>query len=187
MGYFSKRQKLFLHRFHAQILTSTMHRQNCLPEMVEMSGIIRTLQPFDLLGNSFYKSKTSRYCFEKKIFVYILKKENSLYCQVTFEKLCEINRRRRPTDSEQKTQKTMTGMIVSALHVILAFLAFAGVEGQDRRPTISYITQPEIVTDIGGTVEMKCSVQYAKDYPVVWMKLDQVDRNNDLPITSGKQ
>ena len=80
----------------------------------------------------------------------------------------------------------MTGMIVSALHVILAFLAFAGVEGQDRSPTISYITQPEIVTDIGGTVEMKCSVQYAKDYPVVWMKLDQVDRNNDLPITSGK-
>ena len=33
------------------------------------------------------------------------------------------------------------------------------VNGQDRRPTISFITQPEIVTDIGGTVEMKCSVQ----------------------------
>ena len=90
----------------------------------------------------------------------------------------------RPTVN--KKRETMTGIIVSALHVILAFLAFAGVEGQDRRPTISYITQPEIVTDIGGTVEMKCSVQYAKDYPVVWMKLDQVDRNNDLPITSGK-
>ncbi len=92
---------------------------------------------------------------------------------------------------------------------------------QDRRPTISFITQPEIVTDIGGTVDMKCSVQYAqvrsqrwkgakvsrikmprclencfshkdnffpshfKDYPVIWMKLDPVDRNNDLPITTG--
>merc|ERR1712241_315315 len=32
---------------------------------------------------------------------------------------------------------------------------------------------------------MKCSVQYGEDYPVVWMKLDPVDRNNDLPITSG--
>jgi hypothetical protein len=50
----------------------------------------------------------------------------------------------------------------------------------DRRPTISFITQPEIVADIGGRVEMLCSVQYAQDYPVIWMKLDQVDRNNDL-------
>ena len=56
---------------------------------------------------------------------------------------------------------------------------------QDRRPTISYISQPEIVTDIGGTIEMRCNVQYAQDYPVIWMKLDPVDRNNDLPITTG--
>jgi len=68
--------------------------------------------------------------------------------------------------------------------LILTFLTLM-VQGQDRRPTISFITQPEIVTDIGGTIEMKCSVQYAQDYPVVWMKLDEVDRNNDLPITSG--
>lgn len=57
--------------------------------------------------------------------------------------------------------------------------------GQERRPTISFITQPEIVTDIGGTIEMKCTIQYASDYPVIWMKLDSVDRNNDLPITTG--
>eukprot|EP00094_Tigriopus_californicus_P006788 TCALIF_06538-PA protein Name:"Similar to LAC Lachesin (Schistocerca americana)" AED:0.08 eAED:0.08 QI:0/0/0/0.5/1/1/2/0/345 len=56
---------------------------------------------------------------------------------------------------------------------------------KERRPTISYISQPEIVTDIGGTVEMLCSVQYGQDYPVIWMKLDPVDRNNDLPITTG--
>ncbi|XP_023347933.1 lachesin, partial [Eurytemora carolleeae] len=63
---------------------------------------------------------------------------------------------------------------------------YAGLAvGQDRRPTISFITQPEIVTDIGGNIEMKCTVNYASDYPVVWMKLDSVDRNNDLPITSG--
>jgi len=61
------------------------------------------------------------------------------------------------------------------------------VNGQDRRPTISFITQPEIVTDIGATAEMECSVQYAQDYPVIWMKLDEDDGtgNNDLPITSG--
>jgi len=54
-----------------------------------------------------------------------------------------------------------------------------------RRPTISFITQPEIVTDIGEDVEMKCTIQYASDYPVIWMKLDPVDRNNDLPVTTG--
>ena len=66
-------------------------------------------------------------------------------------------------------------------------LLLGGVWSQDRRPTISFITQPEIVTDIGATVEMKCSVQYGEDYPVVWMKLDPINRNNDLPITSGRE
>ena len=56
----------------------------------------------------------------------------------------------------------------------LSVCLFVRVIGLDRRPTISFITQPEIVTDIGGTIEMLCSVQYAQDYPVIWMKLDQV-------------
>ena len=68
---------------------------------------------------------------------------------------------------------------------LLITFIFSLVSAQDRRPTISYITQPEIVTDIGGTAEMKCSVQYAQDYPVIWMKLDPVDRNNDLIISKG--
>jgi neuronal growth regulator 1 len=59
---------------------------------------------------------------------------------------------------------------------LLIFLLENVCFGLDRRPTISFITQPEIVTDIGGTIEMDCSVQYAQDYPVIWMKLDQVDR-----------
>jgi len=72
-----------------------------------------------------------------------------------------------------------TIILISTLVVI--------ANGQDRRPTISFITQPEIVTDIGATAEMECSVQYAQDYPVIWMKLDEDDGtgNNDLPITSG--
>ncbi len=73
---------------------------------------------------------------------------------------------------------------MSVFHFTLFLLATCA-RAQERRPTISFITQPEIVTDIGGTVEMKCSVQYAQDYPVIWMKLDPVDRNNDLPITTG--
>lgn len=72
----------------------------------------------------------------------------------------------------------------SAMRVVVAALLLLAplCVCQDRRPTISFITQPEIVTDIGGTIEAKCSVQYAQDYPVLWMKLDPVDRNNDLLI-----
>ena len=69
---------------------------------------------------------------------------------------------------------------------ILTLLALASLaKANERRPTISFITQPEIVTDIGGTVEMICSVQYGQDYPVNWMKLDGLDRNNDLLISTG--
>ena len=57
----------------------------------------------------------------------------------------------------------------------LVTLMVIGVDSQNRRPTISFITQPEIVTDIGGDVEMKCTIQYASDFPVIWMKLDEVD------------
>jgi len=69
--------------------------------------------------------------------------------------------------------------------MVIPMMMVGQVTCQNRRPTISFITQPEIVTDIGGDIEMKCTIQYASDYPVIWMKLDSVDRNNDLPITTG--
>jgi len=77
----------------------------------------------------------------------------------------------------------MNVILSSTLFLCITWVA----NGQDRRPTISYITQPEIVTDIGGTIAMDCSVQYAQDYPVIWMKLDDIDGsgNSDLPISSG--
>lgn len=76
--------------------------------------------------------------------------------------------------------------VAGAVLLLVGLAGLAGrTQGQNRRPTISFITQPEIVTDIGGDVEMKCTIQYASDYPVIWMKLDSVDRNNDLPITTG--
>ena len=79
--------------------------------------------------------------------------------------------------------ETMTGTLATSCLLLLA--ATAAVSAQNRRPTISFITQPEIVTDIGGDIEMKCTIQYASDFPVIWMKLDSVDRNNDLTLTHG--
>lgn len=51
--------------------------------------------------------------------------------------------------------------------LLLAFLPIL-CYGQ-RTPSISYITQEQI-KDIGGTVELECSVQYAHDYTVLWIK-----------------
>lgn len=54
---------------------------------------------------------------------------------------------------------------------VLAFVCcmFPSVTQAQRTPTISYITQEQI-KDIGGAVEFECSVQYATDYSVVWIK-----------------
>jgi len=43
-----------------------------------------------------------------------------------------------------------------------------------RAPSISYISQEQI-KDIGGTVELHCSVQYAKDYGIQWVKIVRGD------------
>lgn len=53
-----------------------------------------------------------------------------------------------------------------------------------RTPTISYISQEQI-RDIGGTVELVCSVQYAPEYPVLWMKVDRSRQSDPLPISTG--
>ncbi|XP_030757526.1 lachesin [Sitophilus oryzae] len=71
---------------------------------------------------------------------------------------------------------------------IVLFVAIASFYVQiaigQRSPTISYISQTQI-KDIGGTVELSCSVQYTQDYSVVWMKVDKVVTGNSLPISSG--
>lgn len=57
------------------------------------------------------------------------------------------------------------------LVISFAFLSAIILEscnGQ-RTPSISYISQEQI-KDIGGTVELDCSVQYAREYTVVWIK-----------------
>lgn len=38
-----------------------------------------------------------------------------------------------------------------------------------RSPSITYISEDQ-VADVGGTVELSCSVQYGQDYAVVWKK-----------------
>lgn len=63
------------------------------------------------------------------------------------------------------------------------FLFYIIVASQ-RTPTISYISQEQI-KDIGGTVELECSVQYAEEYPVLWMRIDRSRQSDGLPISTG--
>uniref|UniRef100_A0AAG5D6L7 Ig-like domain-containing protein n=1 Tax=Anopheles atroparvus TaxID=41427 RepID=A0AAG5D6L7_ANOAO len=69
------------------------------------------------------------------------------------------------------------------LGVALLAIAFVGPVGAQRTPTISYITQEQI-KDIGGTVELECSVLYASDYSVHWIKTSN-DRSDVVFLSTG--
>lgn len=56
------------------------------------------------------------------------------------------------------------------LLLLSVLTGLVGLCAGQRTPTISYVTPP-IVTKIGGTIEMDCSVLYATEYPILWVKL----------------
>lgn len=51
---------------------------------------------------------------------------------------------------------------------VLLFAAVSFCNSQ-RSPSITYISEDQIV-DVGGTVELSCSVQYGTEYSVIWLK-----------------
>ncbi|XP_050426055.1 lachesin [Adelges cooleyi] len=53
-----------------------------------------------------------------------------------------------------------------------------------RTPTISHITQKPI-KDIGGTAELTCSVLYAQDFPVLWVKIDRAKVTEPVVLSTG--
>lgn len=62
-------------------------------------------------------------------------------------------------------------------------LSFVTVGYGQRTPTISHITQEQI-RDIGGQVDLDCSVHYAKDYPVIWQKYDR-QKTESVPLSTN--
>lgn len=66
----------------------------------------------------------------------------------------------------------------SILVVLVAIVCDA-----QRTPSISYITQEQI-KDIGGTVELDCSVQYAQEYTVLWVKNSR-ERGDNVFLSTG--
>lgn len=53
-----------------------------------------------------------------------------------------------------------------------------------RTPTISHITQKPI-KDIGGTAELTCSVLYAMEFPVLWVKIDREKVTEPVLLSTG--
>jgi len=53
-----------------------------------------------------------------------------------------------------------------------------------QNPAITYISSEKVV-NIGDTVDLQCSVQYASNYPVIWIKIDQKNPENNLFISTG--
>jgi hypothetical protein len=53
-----------------------------------------------------------------------------------------------------------------------------------RTPTISYISQEQI-KDIGETVELQCSVQYAQEYPILWIKVNKENVHEQVALSTG--
>ncbi|CAG4949001.1 unnamed protein product [Parnassius apollo] len=74
-------------------------------------------------------------------------------------------------------------MAYNNLKLCLLIFCLAAVASGQHTPTISHITQAQI-RDIGGSVDLECSVKYAQDYPVLWMKYDKVNTTEAFVLSS---
>lgn len=63
------------------------------------------------------------------------------------------------------------------------FIAAFSLGFGQRVPSITYISEPQ-EADVGGTVELTCSVQYATEYSVNWLKTGK-NRNDQVFISTG--
>ncbi|XP_053677419.1 lachesin [Anopheles nili] len=83
----------------------------------------------------------------------------------------------------RKPRNAMLNTNLPAVLLGVAVLALIGPACGQRTPTISYITQEQI-KDIGGTVELACSVQYGSEYSVHWVKTTN-DRSDVVFLSTG--
>ncbi|XP_053622060.1 lachesin isoform X1 [Plodia interpunctella] len=68
--------------------------------------------------------------------------------------------------------------------IVGLFLCYVSIAYGQRTPTISHITQEQI-RDIGGQVDLDCSVHYANEYPVIWVKYDRLRTTESIPLSTN--
>lgn len=96
-----------------------------------------------------------------------------------------------PSADEKSGSSQMAGRRASSClrhatvlsHLVLLFCSISFASGQ-QNPTISFISKEKVV-EIGDTLELLCTVQFATDYPVIWIKQNQENPNNFLFISRG--
>lgn len=74
-------------------------------------------------------------------------------------------------------------IMATSLPITIIFLIIGSATGQ-QNPSISSISQEKVV-NIGDTIDLHCSVQYAHGYPVIWAKIDHTNPSNNLFISRG--
>lgn len=72
-------------------------------------------------------------------------------------------------------------MLTAHIIVFLASISFISCQ---QNPTISFISKEKVV-EIGDTLTLICIVQFARDYPVHWIKANVNNSNNYLFISRG--
>lgn len=68
----------------------------------------------------------------------------------------------------------------------IIFVNLVQISWCQQNPTISYISKEKVV-NIGDSLDLVCTVQYSRDYPVVWHKINNENSRNSLFISRGSQ
>jgi len=74
-------------------------------------------------------------------------------------------------------------MLTATLAILL--LAFTTAQ---KTPKISFISGPEVVTDLGESADLVCKVENGKEYPINWIKIsgDKKEDYEYFPLSTGK-
>jgi len=85
----------------------------------------------------------------------------------------------RRTQFQIHLERNIMELLMELSVILLVLVSFTS--GQ-RTPTISFVS-PNISTTRSATIDMDCSVLYATEYPVLWMKIGA--DNKPIPLSTG--
>jgi len=74
------------------------------------------------------------------------------------------------------------------MSVISLLLCLVVATGAQETPKISFISGPEVVTDLGKSADLVCKVENGKEYPINWIKIsgDKKEDYEYFPLSTGK-
>lgn len=91
---------------------------------------------------------------------------------------------RDPTTTTPTRTRLVKGRRLGVLQLVSSILCTFSIvcilsANAQQNPTIVHITPGQVV-DLGDTIDLSCSVQYAANYPIIWLK--QSDNLNNPPL-----